>query len=350
MSNKIIKKGHKLVEANYQISLWEMRILLRMMAMIRVEDKDFQLYDIDVQDLKRFFGIENEGSVYKYIKEASDTLIDKKITIQTKLPSGKTKETIIPMIVQVDRVVEDKTLSIAFHPLMKPYLLELASKFLTYDVKNILKLKTSYAIRLYEITKAFVGIGTRTLEVDEIRRILGIEGKYEKYGLLKQRILKPSIKSINEHTDILLDFRDIKEGRSVAKVQFVIKLKPKNLPEPDEELAQLLQPYDISPTAIQRWRKKYDQAHITKRVQYMIAQDRPDHPIENPGAYLSSIMDKEIELKEDQLDFAEKLRRARAILFSRPDYEKQLRAKYGDLTDRKLVGVLERVFPERFRF
>jgi len=47
-NNLIIKKSNRFVEGIYDVDLWEMRVILIMLSLIKREDKDFQEYRIDL--------------------------------------------------------------------------------------------------------------------------------------------------------------------------------------------------------------------------------------------------------------------------------------------------------------
>lgn len=343
--NKIIKKSNDLVEAAYNLSLWEMRILIKMTSLIQMNDKDFKIYNIDVQDIKNFFGIENEGSVYKYIKDSVRSLMDKKIVITEKMADGKTKETTIPMVIEMSRIIEDKSsISLSFHPKMKPYLLDLKNRFLSYDVENVLKLSSSYSIRIYELTKAYVGLGRRAFGIDELKKILGITDKYKQYSHLKQRVLEPSKENINKDTDITIDYKEVKQGRRVVKLVFSISRKKSD--RPADDLAELLEKQGVNKSTIKGWRNKYSDKYIIEKVEYMLAKNKIT-TIQNKGGYLNSIMDKDLQVKEkiSQEDITKKVN---GILFSRPNLQRQIEAKYGNLSQVAMNKVVKGMFPEKF--
>lgn len=345
--NNIIKKSNNLVEAAYHLSLWEMRIILKMTSLIHLSDKDFKVYDIDVKDIKNLFTLESDGSVYTYIKDSVRSLMDKKITIRTKTSEGKTKETVIPMIIEMTRIVEEKSsISLSFHPLMKPYLLDLKSRFLTYDVDNILRLKSTYAIRIYELTKAYAGIGKRTFAIDELKKILGIEDKYKQYTHLKKRIIESSKDNINKDTDINLSYVEIKEGRKVVKIQFIISQKETVKVESKEKKDYNLGLYGISTKMHDKWRKEYGDIYIKARVKYMNIQIEKGANIKNKGGYLSSLMGKEINSKQSKSENITK--KVNAILYSNPQLQKQIEAKNGILSQEAMNAVVRRMMPEKF--
>lgn len=345
--NKIIKKSNNLVEASYNLSLWEMRILLKMTSFIHINDKDFEVYELDVKDIKEFFGVEGDGSVYTYIKDSVRSLMDKKVIISTKLEDGKTKETTIPMVIEMTRIVEEKSsISLSFHPLMKPYLLDLKNRFLTYDVDNVLRLTSTYAIRLYELTMAYEGIGKRTFTVEGLKKILGIENKYKQYSHLKQRILEPSKENINQTTDLNLDYVEIREGRRIAKICFIInKKKAIAAQESKPEKSGVLESYGVSKGVAAKWRKQYSEAHIAERIAYMNNQISKGTVIKNKAGYLSTVMDKNITPKKPKKDITQKVN---GILFSRPNLQKQIEAKYGVLSQEAMNAIVKSKFPERF--
>ena len=96
MDNKIIKKANNFVEGMYDVSLWEMRVILKMLSLIKKDDHDFQEYTIDLKEFKKDFGLENDGSAYNRIREAADSLMEKVVVIRKKLEAlGIAENTII---------------------------------------------------------------------------------------------------------------------------------------------------------------------------------------------------------------------------------------------------------------
>lgn len=92
---------------------------------------------------------------------------------------------------------------------------------------------SKYALALYENCSRYRGIGaTGEIELEVLKRLLGVFSKsYDKYKLFNDKILKPSIKEINQISDITItDVITIKEGRSIKRLKFLFKSKAqKNL-------------------------------------------------------------------------------------------------------------------------
>ena len=94
-------------------------------------------------------------------------------------------------------------------------------------------LTSKYAIRLYELLIAWREVGkVPQIELPEFRNRLGVsDNEYTAMNNFKSRVLEPSIKQINEHTDITVTYEQHKKGRTITGFSFKFKQKqqPKKL-------------------------------------------------------------------------------------------------------------------------
>lgn len=64
------------------------------------------------------------------------------------------------------------------------------------------------------------------MEISELKTILGIEKtKYKLYGHFKNKVLEIAEREINEKTDILIQIEEIKTGRKITAIKFLISAK-----------------------------------------------------------------------------------------------------------------------------
>lgn len=117
---------------------------------------------------------------------------------------------------------------IEIHDDLKPFLLQLDSKYTSYEVENIKEFKSIYAIKTYELLKSWSN-DRKTEEnqyittVKNFREYLELkETDYPRYSNFKQRIIQKVIQEINEHADITIKINEIKSGRKVDKLIFII--------------------------------------------------------------------------------------------------------------------------------
>ena len=119
------------------------------------------------------------------------------------------------------------TLEITFAPDVVPLITRLEKHFTSYQLKQVTQLKSKYAIRLYELLIAWREVGKiPQIELTEFRDKLGIEAdEYMRMSDFKIRVLEPSIKQINEHTDITVTYEQHKKGRLISGFSFKLKQK-----------------------------------------------------------------------------------------------------------------------------
>ena len=220
MSKELIVKHNKLIEANYKLTLQEQKLILTLAREITKEDNDFKKYIFTVEELANILGLEKKG-YYSELKEITKSLISR--VIQIKEPDG---------LLQVSwlnsaKYYENKGIvELSFSNDLKPYLLQLGEHFTKLEFKQLVNLSSIYAIRIYELCKQYEKIKERTIEIEKLKIMLGIEKtEYKLYGDFKKRVLEIAEREIKEKTDINISFEEIKTGRKVTSIKFLIEKK-----------------------------------------------------------------------------------------------------------------------------
>jgi plasmid replication initiation protein len=220
----LIRKANDLVEARYKFDIWETRLFLKMLTMIRSDDKDFYEYKIYIHDLIKDFQLENNKDTYQRVKDGARKLMTKIIRVLVK-DEGNLVELETPIIGAVKKTLDEgdgSYIKLAFFPEMKQFLLELKNRYLVYDFKNVSNLPSPYYVRIYELLKQYEKIGERRFGVTELKEMLGITTEYKLYGHFKNKILDKAQAKLEEHTDIHFTYKEIKRGRSIEGLVFYI--------------------------------------------------------------------------------------------------------------------------------
>lgn len=224
-STDLVVKSNSLVEARYKLTIWESRVFAKMVTMIRKDDKEFATYEIGIRDLMNFFETTSNND-FERIKKVPETLLKRLIKIPITdegkdafLLTNIISSAIIP---REDELTNDFVIKLSFDPKLKPYLLELKKKFLKYDIKNVLRISSPHSIRIYELLKQFESTGWRQINIQGLKKILGVEDKYKLYGHLKDRVIKQAQKDLGKYTDICFTFEEIKRGRKIIALKFHI--------------------------------------------------------------------------------------------------------------------------------
>ncbi len=339
---KLIRKSNELVEARYKFDIWETRVFTKMLTMVRRDDKDFKNYRIYLRDVIKEFNLENNNDAYDRLRNGAMKLMSKIVKVVRNTDEGL-KELNTPIVVGVENLikpnksVEDaKFIDVSFHPGMKPFILSLQSHFTTYDVNNILKLPSSYSIRIYELLKQYQKIGKRKFTVEELKEIIGVieeidmNGKkkfkdnYPKYGNFRQRVLEKAKKDLAKHTDIRFEYDPIKRGRAVHEILFYIIDNDPEIPITSKRTVanevnhdQLLDEIHnevkewVSLGTVRNWLKKYPESQVRRGIKYTLEQIKNGKKIENVGGYLSKMVQQE-ELLQIKSSNAVKIQETRA--------------------------------------
>lgn len=222
--NYLVAQSNDLIEArhNNPLTAREQKIVLTMVSMIEPTDEAFKDYRISIKEFSEMLGLEGKAK-YTEIKEIARQLMSKSIEI----PQADGGWLLSNWVVSAEYIKGEGVIALNFAPKLMPYLLQLKKAFTSYRLSNILSLKSTYAIRLYELMKKWENVRKAVYTVDLIREKLGAMTKsYSIYGNFKNRVLLPAINELNESTDLSIKFKEIKVGRRVDRIEFTIQHMP----------------------------------------------------------------------------------------------------------------------------
>lgn len=225
-SNVLIFQHNKLVEASYNLTLQEKRIILWLISKIKPDDCDFKKHSLHIREFQELIGAKSQGQgYYKEIKKITLDLIKKDLTIYDV---NKQREIQVTWLNSAIYEENSGIVALSLSSDLTPYLLKLKDQFTAVSVENVMKFTSYYAIRFYEYFKQYEMIGIRTIEIDTIRKFCGVENKLKNYEDLKQRAILPAIKQINDRSDLFVTFEQVKESRKVKAINFKIETNLKN--------------------------------------------------------------------------------------------------------------------------
>jgi plasmid replication initiation protein len=279
MEHKLVRKSNFLIEASYKLSLVEQRIVMMLASMIKPNDDEFKKYSLNIKDFSALLELKNKDE-YAHLQTVTKKLLTRAFTV--KMPNE---------ILQIGwlssaRYLEGQGIvELCFDPQLKPFLLQLKDRFTSYRLKNVIQLRSSFSIRIYELLKQYERLAERTFLLETLRKHLGLEDHhYKLYGDFKRNILLVAQAELAEKTDLIFDFEEIKVARRVGKIRFIIKsqvpvtaLKELNLEDMSNIVLdpQLIQLFDLLPEAFQ------GKQSIRKVVQNAFKQHSFDYVMRN---------------------------------------------------------------------
>ena len=228
MKNGLVVKDNALMNASYNLEVTEQRLIL--LAIINAREthqgitSDSKL-EIHANDYASQFHVTKEAA-YKALKTAVNNLFERQFSFkeETKKGIGVVRSRWVSRIKYID---DSAILEITFAPDVVPLITRLEKHFTSYQIQQVTQLTGKYAIRLYELLIAWRVVGkVPQIELSEFRAKLGVEDdEYKAMNHFKSRVLEPSIKQLNEHTDITVSYEQHKRGRTITGFSFKFKHK-----------------------------------------------------------------------------------------------------------------------------
>ena len=230
MKNELVVKDTVLINASYNLEVTEQRLILLAIINARETGKgitaDCKL-EITATDYASRFDVSNSGA-YKALKNAVLNLFDRQFSFKEVDKKGNIGTVKSRWVSRIKYIDDSATLEITFAPDVVPLITRLEQHFTSYQLKQVTQLTGKYAIRLYELLIAWREVGkVPQIELSEFRSKIGVEAnEYTAMNDFKKRVLEPSIKQINEHTDIIVTYEQHKKGRIISGFSFKFKSKP----------------------------------------------------------------------------------------------------------------------------
>ena len=148
----------------------------------------------------------------------------------------------------------DDYIVIGFAPQIMPYISALKKCFTQYQLADVLKLKSRYAIVLYRWLmmswrqyEHYVGTKERTPQqlvdyqnprasLDELHRLTGTTKKYHDFRNFRKYVLDAAVNEINDKTGYSIAYEKVSSGRRVTGIIFHIT--DKRAPEPQSTVPE----------------------------------------------------------------------------------------------------------------
>ena len=269
--NDIVTKSNELMDATYRLSLQEQRIIAFLTAEIKPDDQDFKSYKFGINDFCDLLELPRDR-YYSALKLATRKLLTR--TLQIKKANSTLQLT---WLSSAEYFEKQGYVELCFDPKLKPYLLQLKNCFTQYKIINVLRLRSKYAFRLYELLKQYQSLGKRKFSVSELREKLGLKSTELRQWIdFKRRVLEIAKREINAKTDLVIDYTTKKVGRRIEFIIFSIRAqsreqKNKQSERYDELIKLVPEKYRELKTlksAIVKYFKKKGFEYVKRNIEY----------------------------------------------------------------------------------
>ncbi len=223
-----VVKSNEIIEARYRLDVLEQKFILYLVSLINPEDTDFKNLKVKVADFERVMNVGGAkwGNIYNVVREIILSLNEKPLQI---VKEDGTK-LIVNWISSAEIKPRTGIIHFEFSERLKPYLLQLKSRFTLYKLNNILRLNSAYSIRIYEFLKSYQYKGGVQYSVEDLKTLLGASDKYDDYRDFKKRVLNTAQQELSKKSDICFDYTEKRDRRKIVALDFKVYENP-NTPD-----------------------------------------------------------------------------------------------------------------------
>lgn len=291
-------------------------------------NKPFEINIIPTSTMLQIF--KGNKKYYETLREAASALYNLSVDLSEEMPGIKSKTAGVKNF-HKKRIFDEMKfgpdyggLYFRFAEAVRPYLYDLYGKQYTKIAgRLVFSLSSTYGIRLLELLlqyqniKEFQQAGEirRVFELDEFKRIFGLDKNksYKQIGNIKNRVINYAMKDINNNTKYRIEYEDIKEGRSIKKFAFKMKLPAHdskimdepptvelvlkesvekehiNIHDEGSSLVEKLMSYGIGPRVSRKLVSEYKADTIKANVEYSFKQPK----IKNLAGYIRKAIEND---------------------------------------------------------
>lgn len=217
MANDLtVVKANSLIEASYRLTLDEMRLLALTIGTMNPKS-DQQIFEFSVSEFLAQFPDVNADRAYSQIKSAIERIAERWVITEDERHVTKFR-----WVSSQTYFKNEGRFKIALTNEIMPYLTQLKGQFTQYQLNHISGFSSVHSIRLYELLTQYKRIGDRYISVEDLKKWLQLEEKYDRYNNLNQWVLLPALAEINEKSDLFVEYEPIKRGRKIVGIEFNI--------------------------------------------------------------------------------------------------------------------------------
>lgn len=224
LTSDLVIQHNNLIEANYDLSLQEKRIVLWLSSKVGKDDAEFKNHEIRVTDFCCLAGIDPK-CMYKEIEKTTKSLMRKVLTVK-KIETNSVM--LVSWLSYAEYFYKEGKVVLRFDPALTEFLLNIKERFTPLSLKQMLSFKSFYTIRLYEVLRKNLLLGSVAIPLKQIKDVFGVSNKYKSYNSFKTYVLAKASAEVNQKSDLHVICKEIKTGRKVTSIQFLVQRK---LPE-----------------------------------------------------------------------------------------------------------------------
>ena len=283
--NKEIIQSYILTAAKYDFSVYEKRILYRIIELMSEYTKGKKLNcqyhiqeslfgDVDIQMPTSAFLKDEKDQNYSIVKKA---LMDLNLKRVQFVDEERKKWYLFNIIERPVAHMKQGFVSFRIHPIMAAAFMDFSMGHRKFELKTSMQFESVYAMRFYELMS---GQSTHiTFGIDKLKEMFKLEDKYKRVNDFFKYVIEPAKRELDKYSPFSFEYKINKEGKKYKSITFY----PVNIPKNQD-------PNIIKSNALKKISLRWS---ISKEIESYIK--------ENFG-----ITTKELELHKELLEIANK--------------------------------------------
>jgi plasmid replication initiation protein len=218
-----IRQHNMITSARHELSAVQLDIYFMLLSRLRPGDNS--RYEISVREIEDLTGRQWN---YQQLRDATGGLIGKVFEIEEE--DGLLQ---VALMSSAKYLKGQGRIQLTIAEEIKPYLVDIKKNFTGFQLFCVLSMTSKYAKWLYVQFSRWKDLGFVSYELEDLKFKLNLKdpkGKqpeqYKQWGQFKDNVLEPTIRQINESSDLRVGYEVEKRGKSIHKLHFTIKHIP----------------------------------------------------------------------------------------------------------------------------
>ena len=231
--SRLVVKDNSLIDASFNLSLVEQRLML--LAIVEARELDKLTPDTPIEVKATAYRDQyktDESNAYSQLADATKQLFNRQFSYIDKY-KGEDCITVARWVNRASYLNDNGTVVLYLSSEVISMISRLEANFTQYLLEQVSDFKSKHSIRLYELLIKYRDVGnSKKFDIKELRSKLGLENdEYKVTADFKKYVLDAAIKEISDKTDIQIKYEQFKEGRTISHILFKIGKKKEKKPK-----------------------------------------------------------------------------------------------------------------------
>ena len=185
----VVWQHNQLAEARYELTAREQKLLLYVVSMIEAEDDALKRYVVNISEFAQLANLDKDH-LYQELRELAANLKRKALIIPNHydLLTGRHVDLVTSWF---DSAMIGRNgsgyFAVTISPQLRPYLLQVKREFFKFRLINVMQMRSTYAIRLYQWLKRWEFRHVIEVSVADLRVHMGAVG-FDENGKRKENL------------------------------------------------------------------------------------------------------------------------------------------------------------------